>query len=138
MVEFMFKWLFKKSPEEIEAEELLDSFDEEYEDELSDFLTSSQWKPADYDVDGVKRGLSHINFKTPSLFIADDICEVMAKADYNGHYTLVAGYDFDRCVYEVKLKDESDGTYISKEPCKNRIEFEKEIKKAIEQAYELL
>ena len=82
----MFKWLFKKSPEEIEAEELLDNFDEEFEDELSDFLTSSQWKPADYDVDGVKRGLSHINFKTPSLFIADDICEVMAKADYNGHY----------------------------------------------------
>ena len=32
---------------------LLDNFDEEYEDELSDFLTSSQWKPADYDVDGV-------------------------------------------------------------------------------------
>lgn len=134
----MFKWLFKKSQEEIEAEELLDNFDEELEDELSEFLTSSQWKPADYDVDGVKRGLSHINYKTPSVSIADDICEEMVKASYNGLYTLIGGYDFDRCVYEVKLKDEGDDTYISREPCKNRVEFEKEIKKAIEQAYELL
>lgn len=145
----MLDWLFGKKNKKDEIDDAFSEFldgccddesvtDDISDDELADFLTSSNWAPQDFAHDGIEGGLSHINFNADEISFAQEVCEVMVRASYKDMYTLEGGFDFDRCIYEVRVKDESDNDYILKEPAKNRIQFEIELRRAVEQIRSLL
>lgn len=152
----MFEWLFGKknkiddnviSELEEELEKLSLENDENYiedgefgigEDELGDFLTQSRWTPQDFEETGIENGLSYIGFGADLISFSDEVSEVMVHCEYSGLYELDGGFDFDRLVYEVRVLDVHDGSYILKEPAKNRIQFEIELKKAVREIKALL